>query len=134
MQELSTLLKVKVCITSTLPLFPTLPFFLSFFLSLSNSNQDLSSIFARVKRRAHIPVANDENADPNIIQHVGNNAQCNSRGMDQMDKEKHFATSSCPVERSPIRIRVALSPRKANGQGKPYTVPRMSCASLGRCL
>lgn len=118
MQGLSSQPKVCSSITSPLPVFLTF--------------QDFPSISSRVKRRAHIHITNDENAEPTLSDPVRDNTGHNGMHLDELDGSKHLSSSSSLVKRSPIGNRVALSPSKANGQRKADTVPRMSSAGLGR--
>ncbi|CAF9933676.1 MAG: AAA ATPase [Alectoria fallacina] len=88
----------------------------------TDSAQEYSSTSSRVKRRAYIHIANDENVDPKFMHNVRDDAERNGMDLYELDDSKHLPSSSFPVKPPAIGKRVALSPSKANGQRKAYTV------------
>lgn len=86
------------------------------------SAQEFSSISSRVKRRAHLQIANDENADPVSIHYVRDDAESHEVDSAELENPKHLSSNHFPVKRSGAGKRVALSPRKANDQRQPYNV------------
>ena len=71
-----------------------------------------NSISSRVKRRAHVFIANDENVDPNDLP----NAPMVFADPDTKSPAQDKESKLTPSKRVFGTQRVALSPRKANGQ------------------
>ena len=75
---------------------------------------DDPSISSRVKRRARVPIANDENADPNHAHDVQDNAEC--------ECIVQLPTPKTPRHRDALSKRVPITPRHRIGLvGKPLT-------------
>lgn len=85
----------------------------------SDACLDESSISSRVKRRAQIPFANDENVDPLYAHYGREHDELNSSGLDASEVSMLSPKSLSQIKRAVGQgKRVALSPRKANGQGR----------------
>lgn len=87
--------------------------------SASNRSIDFS-LSSRIKRRAQVFVANDENADPNTLPHGTGDLDENGTELVSSTGKRNFPS----VKRALGGQRVALSPRKANGQNSIYEESR----------
>lgn len=93
---------------------------------------DESSVSSRVKRRAHTPIANDENVDPHSAHAGRGHSKQNGMQLDELGASISPSKSLSQVKRADEGRRVALSPRKANGQGKAYRESSRTLNNLWR--
>lgn len=119
-KELPTRLKVRQHKRSDCPC----PLFLLI------SPPDLS-ILSRSKRRARAPFVNDENADPDSIHHGRDSDDQSNVGLFGHESPIHKRSIPSAVKSAVGPRRVALSPRKGNGQRKVFEEePSMWCPRL----
>ncbi|KAK4698058.1 hypothetical protein P7C71_g116, partial [Lecanoromycetidae sp. Uapishka_2] len=86
----------------------------------ADSSKDESSISYRVKRRAQLPIPNDENADPLSVHNSRGLLEQDGLRSDDLDASIPSPGSLSRVECAVGGRRVGLSPSKAKGQNRIY--------------